>query len=130
MFSETSDFHPFSSCLTYSRARLGAHRTPERVKGCSVDLSQFPHRDLGQVSKTCPEKLASYEEIRGVNMMIIFSVTRGWAYDEPFWCFGFWVGIFSSYIIKIHKLIITGIDTLIPQICTEHVQYSWCCATC
>lgn len=129
MFSETSDFYPFSSCLTYSRAHLGAHRTTERVKGSSVDLSQFPHRDLAQVSKTCSEKLASYEEIRGVNMMMIFSVTPGWAYDEPFRCFGFGVGIFSSYIIKIHKFIIMGIDTLIPQICTEHVQYSWCCAT-
>lgn len=31
----------------------------------SVDLSQFPQRDLGQVSKTCPEKLASCEKSEG-----------------------------------------------------------------
>ena len=63
-------------------------------------------------------------------MIIIFSMTSGWAYDEPFQCFGFCVDVFSSYIIKIRKSVIMGMHILIPQICTERVQYSWCCATC
>lgn len=83
----------------------------------------------GQVSKTHPEKRASYKEIRGIDM-IIFSVIPGWAYDKPFGCFRCCVDIFSSYSIKIHKSIIMGMHVLIPQIYTEYVQYSWCCAIC
>ena len=134
VFSETSDFHPFSSCLIYSRAYFRAHWTTEMVRGSILcRFEPVPTQGSGTGKQNLFRETGQLWEIRGANRimkMIIFSVTPGWASNKTFWCFGFRIGIFSSYIIKIHKSIITGMDPLIPQTCTEHAQYSWCCATC
>lgn len=131
VFSETSDFHPFSSCLIYSRAYFRAHWTTEMVRGSTLcRFEPVPTQGPGTGKQNLPRETGQLWEIRGANMMILFSETPDWVSDEPFWCFGFGMGIFSSYIIKMHKSVIMGMDTLIPQICTEHAQYSWCCATC
>lgn len=131
VFSETSDFYPFSSFLIYSRAYFRARWTTEMLRGCILcRFEPVPTQGSRMGKQNLPREAGQLWEIRGANTMILFSVTPNWASDEPFWCFGFGMGIFSSYIIKMHKSVIMGMDTLTPQKCTEHAQYSWCCATC
>lgn len=71
VFSETSDFHPFSSCLIYSKSLLqGTLDNWDAQDVSSGSGSSSLSGILGRISKTYPEKLASCEKSEGPSMIL------------------------------------------------------------